>query len=114
MDLFDTVGTLVGVAAKTNMLDENGNVPRAKEALFADAIGTTVGAVLGTSTVTTYVESAAGVAVGGRTGLTALSTAAMFIFALFLSPIFIMIPAAATAPALVIVGISRFRKPCTS
>jgi len=105
VDLFDTVGTLVGVAAKANMLDDKGNVPKAKEALFADAIGTTLGAVLGTSTVTTFVESASGVAVGGRTGLTALSTASMFALALFLSPLFIMIPPAATAPALVLVGL---------
>ncbi|WP_026475851.1 NCS2 family permease [Alkaliphilus transvaalensis] len=105
VDMFNTVGTLVGVAAKADMLDEEGNVPKAKEALFADAVGTTFGAVLGTSTVTTYVESAAGVAAGGRTGLTALSTAGMFILALFLSPLFIMIPSAATAPALVIVGL---------
>lgn len=105
VDMFDTVGTLVGVATKANMLDERGKVPRAKEALFADAVGTTLGAMLGTSTVTTYVESASGVAEGGRTGLTALSTAAMFIIALFLSPLFIMIPGAATAPALILVGL---------
>ncbi|AKL97218.1 permease [Clostridium aceticum] len=105
VDMFNTVGTLVGVGAKANMLDEEGNIPKAKEALFADAVGTTMGAVFGTSTVTTYVESAAGVAAGGRTGLTALSTAFMFVMALFLSPLFIMIPAAATAPALVLVGL---------
>ncbi len=105
VDMFDTVGTLVGVATKAKMLDENGKVPRAKQALFADAVGTTIGAILGTSTVTTYVESAAGVSEGGRTGLTALSTAGMLIIALFLSPLFIMIPAAATAPALIIVGL---------
>ncbi|ARE89695.1 putative adenine permease PurP [Clostridium formicaceticum] len=105
VDMFNTVGTLVGVGAKANMLDEEGNIPKAKEALFADAVGTTVGAVFGTSTVTTYVESAAGVAAGGRTGLTALSTASMFAIALFLSPLFIMIPAAATAPALILVGL---------
>ncbi|RKD29577.1 guanine permease [Thermohalobacter berrensis] len=105
VDMFDTVGTLVGVATKTNMLDKDGNVPRAKQALFADSIGTTFGALLGTSTVTTYVESASGVAEGGRTGLTALSTACMFIIALFLSPLFIMIPSAATAPALILVGL---------
>ena len=86
------------------MLDKNGNVPRAKQALFADAIGTTAGALLGTSTVTTYVESAAGVAAGGRTGLTAATTGVMFILALFLAPLFLMIPAAATAPALILVG----------
>ncbi|SHK20489.1 NCS2 family permease [Paramaledivibacter caminithermalis] len=105
VDMFDTVGTLVGVSTKAGMLDENGKVPRAKQALFADAIGTTIGAILGTSTVTTYVESASGVAEGGRTGLTALSTAGMFAIALFLSPLFIMIPSAATAPALILVGL---------
>ncbi|WP_330400306.1 NCS2 family permease [Tepidibacter mesophilus] len=105
VDLFDTVGTLVGVATKADMLDEKGNVPNAKQALLADAIGTTVGAMFGTSTVSTFVESAAGVADGGRTGLTALSTAIMFVIALFLSPLFIMIPSAATAPALMLVGL---------
>lgn len=105
VDMFDTVGTLVGVATKADMLDENGNIPNVKQALFADAVGTTVGAILGTSTVTTFVESASGVADGGRTGLTALSTTAMFALALFLSPLFIMIPAAATAPALILVGL---------
>lgn len=105
VDMFDTVGTLIGVSTKADMLDKNGKVPRAKQALFADAVGTTVGAMLGTSTVTTYVESASGVAEGGRTGLTALSTAGMFAIALFLSPLFIMIPAAATAPALILVGL---------
>jgi adenine/guanine/hypoxanthine permease len=105
VDLFDTLGTLVGVADKADMLDESGNLPKAKQALFADAVGTTAGACLGTSTVTTYVESAAGVAEGGRTGLTALSTAGMFVIALLFSPLFIMIPGAATAPALVLVGL---------
>jgi len=105
VDMFDTVGTLVGVATKADMIDEKGNLPRAKQALFADAVGTTVGALLGTSTVTTYVESASGVAEGGRTGLTALSTAGMFIIALIFSPLFIMIPGAATAPALILVGL---------
>lgn len=105
MDMFDTVGTLVGVATKANMLDDKGRVPRAKEALLADAIGTTAGACLGTSTVSTYVESAAGVAEGGRTGLTALSTAGMFGIALLLSPLFIMIPSPATAPSLILVGL---------
>src|SRR5690554_4934599 len=104
VDMFDTVGTLVGVSSKANMLDEKGNVPRAKQALFADSIGTTVGAMLGTSTVTTYVESASGVAEGGRTGLTSLTTAGMFLLALFFAPLFIMVPAAATASALVLVG----------
>jgi len=104
VDIFDTVGTLIGVASKANMLDEKGRLPGASKALMADAIGTTVGAVLGTSTVTTYVESAAGVAEGGRTGLTSLTTAALFLIALFLAPIFIMVPAVATAPALILVG----------
>lgn len=104
VDMFDTVGTLVGVSSKAGMLDKDGKVPRVKQALFADAIGTTVGAVLGTSTVTTYVESASGVAEGGKTGLTSLSTAALFFLALFLAPLFLMVPAAATAPALILVG----------
>lgn len=104
VDMFDTVGTLIGVSSKANMLDEQGRVPRVKQALMADAIGTTAGAILGTSTVTTYVESASGVSEGGRTGLTALTTAAMFFIALFLSPLFLMIPGAATASALVLVG----------
>lgn len=104
VDMFDTVGTLIGVSSKAGMLDKDGHVPRAKQALFADAVGTTAGAVLGTSTVTTYVESAAGVAAGGRTGLTAATTGVLFILALFLAPLFLMIPAAATAPALILVG----------
>ncbi len=105
VDMFDTVGTLVGVTDKAGMLTKEGKVPRAKQALFADAVGTTVGSMLGTSTVTTYVESAAGVAEGGKTGLTALSTAGMFFLALFFAPLFIMIPGAATAPALFMVGL---------
>ena len=105
VDIFDTVGTLVGVASKADMLDEDGKLPKVSRALFADAVGTLVGACLGTSTVTTYVESASGVAEGGRTGLTALSTAIMFFLALFFSPIFGMIPGAATAPALILVGL---------
>lgn len=105
VDLFDTIGTLVGVATKADMLDENGKVPNVNKALLADALGTTFGAMVGTSTVTTYVESAAGVAQGGRTGLTSLVVAGLFFIALFLSPLFLMIPAAATAPALVIVGL---------
>mgnify|MGYP004702698117 FL=1 len=104
VDMFDTVGTLVGVSDKAGMLDKEGRVPRVKQALFADAIGTTAGAMLGTSTVTTYVESAAGVAEGGKTGLTSLSVAGMFILALFFAPVFTMVPGAATAPALVLVG----------
>lgn len=104
VDMFDTVGTLIGVSDRAGMLDKKGQVPRAKQALLADAIATTAGACLGTSTVTTYVESAAGVTEGGRTGLTALSTAFFFALALFFSPVFLMVPAAATAPALIIVG----------
>jgi adenine/guanine/hypoxanthine permease len=104
VDMFDTVGTLVGVSSKAGMLDDKGRVPRVKQALFADSIGTTVGAMLGTSTVTTYVESAAGVAEGGKTGLTSLTTAGLFFIALFFAPFFTMVPAAATAAALVLVG----------
>ena len=105
VDIFDTVGTLAGVASKADMLDEDGKLPRVGKALAADSIGTIAGACLGTSTVTTFVESASGVAAGGRTGLTALSTAGMFLLALFFAPLFTLIPAAATAPALVIVGL---------
>ncbi|MBV1757015.1 MAG: NCS2 family permease [Dethiosulfatibacter sp.] len=105
VDMFDTVGTLIGVSTKAGMLTEDGKVPNAKQALLADAIGTTVGAMFGTSTVTTYVESSAGVAEGGRTGLTSLATAAMFAIALFFSNVFLIIPAAATAPALILVGL---------
>lgn len=104
VDMFDTVGTLIGVSSKANMLDKEGRVPRVKQALMADAVGTTFGAILGTSTVTTYVESAAGVSEGGRTGLTSLTTAGLFLLAIFLSPLFLMIPGAATAPALILVG----------
>lgn len=104
VDMFDTVGTLIGVSSKANMLDKEGRVPRVKQALMADAVGTTVGAMLGTSTVTTYVESAAGVSEGGRTGLTSLTVAGLMLLALFLSPVFLMIPGAATAPALILVG----------
>ncbi len=105
VDIFDTVGTLIGVSSKAKMLDEDGKLPRVKQALLADAIATTAGAMLGTSTVTTYVESASGVAEGGRTGLTALSTGIMFALALVMAPLFGMIPGAATAPALIIVGL---------
>jgi len=105
VDMFDTVGTLVGVASTADMLDKDGKVPRVKQALFADSIGTTVGAVLGTSTVTTYVESAAGVAEGGKTGMTALTVAVMFGLALFFAPLFMIIPPEATASALIIVGL---------
>jgi AGZA family xanthine/uracil permease-like MFS transporter len=105
VDIFDTLGTLVGVSSKAKMLDKDGKIPNAKKAFMADAIGTTVGSMLGTSTVTTYVESAAGVSEGGRTGLTALITALCFVAALFFAPIFIAIPGAATAPALILVGL---------
>ena len=105
VDMFDTVGTLIGVSTKAGMLTKDGKVPNAKQALLADAVGTTVGACLGTSTVTTYVESASGVAEGGRTGLTAVTTSVLFFLAIFLSPIFLMIPSAATAPALILVGL---------
>ncbi len=104
VDLFDTAGTLVGVASKANYLDEQGRLPRAKQALFADAVGTTFGSLLGTSTVTTYVESASGVAEGGRTGMTSLTVGVLFLLAIFFTPIFTIIPAAATAPALILVG----------
>ncbi|MBU5312752.1 NCS2 family permease [Tissierella carlieri] len=105
VDVFDTIGTLIGVSSKANMLDENGQLPKVKQALLADAVGTTLGACLGTSTVTTFVESASGVAEGGRTGLTALTTGVMFLLALILSPLFGMIPGAATAPVLILVGL---------
>jgi AGZA family xanthine/uracil permease-like MFS transporter len=104
VDIFDTLGTLIGVASKADMLDENGKLPHIKGALLADAIATSVGALLGTSTTTTFVESATGVSEGGRTGLTAVCVAALFALSLFLAPIFLSIPAFATAPALVIVG----------
>jgi adenine/guanine/hypoxanthine permease len=104
VDMFDTVGTLVGVSSKAGMLDYEGRVPRVKQALFADSLGTTLGAMLGTSTVTTYVESASGVAEGGKTGLTSLTTAVLFLVALFFAPLFTMVPPAATASALVLVG----------
>jgi len=105
VDMFDTVGTLVGVATKANLIDKDGKIPRVKWALFADAVGTAVGAIFGTSTVTSYVESAAGVEEGGRTGLTAIVVALLFGLALFFSPIFLIIPSAATAPALILVGL---------
>ena len=104
VDIFDTVGTLVGVSSEAHIMDANGNVPRVKQALLSDAIGTVAGACLGTSTVTSYVESTAGVAAGGRTGMTALTTGILFLLALFLSPLFLLVPGAATAPALIIVG----------
>ena len=105
IDMFDTVGTLVGVCTKANMVDEKGNIHRIKHAFMADSIATTFGAMIGTSTTTTYVESAAGVAQGGRSGLTAFSVGICFVVALFFSPLFLSIPAAATAPALIIVGL---------
>ena len=105
VDFFDTLGTLVGVCNRSGLLDENGNLPRAKGALLADALGTMAGAVMGVSTVTSYVESSSGVAQGGRTGFTALVTAFLFIVAIFLTPLIGMVPAYATAPALIIVGI---------
>ena len=105
IDMFDTVGTLVGVCTKAKMMDENGNIYRVKQAFMADSIATTLGAVLGTSTTTTYVESAAGVAQGGRSGLTALVVGGCFVIAMFFSPLVLSIPSAATAPALIIVGL---------
>ena len=104
VDMFDTLGTLIGVANKADMLDENGKLPRIREALLADAIATSAGAVLGTSTTTTFVESSSGVAEGGRTGLASVVTVALFVVAILLSPIFIAIPGFATAPALIFVG----------
>ena len=104
IDMFDTIGTLIGVSTKAKIVDENGRIPRLKQAFMADAIATTAGAALGTSTTTTYVESAAGVAQGGRTGLTAFSIACCFAIALFFSPLFLSVPAAATAPVLILVG----------
>ena len=104
VDLFDTLGTLIGVATKADMLDEQGHLPNVKPALMADAVGTTVGAVLGTSTITTFVESASGVASGGRTGLTALTAGLLFLLSTLFAPIFTTIPSFATAPALIMVG----------
>ena len=104
VDLFDTLGTLVGVATKAKMLDKDGKLPKAKQALMADAVGTSAGAVLGTSTVTTFVESASGVSVGGRTGLTAMVTGVLFLLSTLFAPLFTAIPSFATAPALIMVG----------
>jgi AGZA family xanthine/uracil permease-like MFS transporter len=104
VDIFDTVGTLVGVTTQAGLVEKDGSIPRLKQAFLSDAIGTVAGAALGTSTVTSYVESTAGVAAGGRTGLTALSTGALFLLALVFSPVFLLIPGAATAPALIFVG----------
>ncbi|MCQ2237807.1 MAG: NCS2 family permease [Bacteroidaceae bacterium] len=105
IDMFDTIGTLIGVSNRAGMVDENGNIPGLKKAFMADAIGTTIGAVLGTSTVTTYVESASGVNVGGRSGLTSFTSAVCFALALCLAPLFLSIPSQATAPALILVGV---------
>jgi AGZA family xanthine/uracil permease-like MFS transporter len=104
VDLFDTLGTLIGVSTKADMLDKDGRLPAIKPALMADAIGTTVGAVMGTSTVTTFVESASGVSAGGRTGLTAMVTGLLFLLSTLFAPLFVTIPAFATAPALIMVG----------
>ncbi len=104
IDMFDTIGTLVGTASRANMLDEKGNMPKMKEALLSDAVGTIVGSATGTSTVTTFVESASGVEAGGRTGLTALTTGLMFLACIFIAPIAAVIPAAATSSALIYVG----------
>ncbi|MDD7268112.1 MAG: NCS2 family permease [Lachnospiraceae bacterium] len=108
VDMFDTIGTLIGVSTKAGMLDENGKLPKIRGALLADAIATTAGAAMGTTTVTTFVESASGVSEGGRTGLTAVTTAILFAVSLLLSPIFLAIPAFATAPALIVVGFYMF------
>lgn len=108
VDLFDTLGTLIGVSTKAGLLDKEGKLPAIRPALMADAVATTAGAVLGTSTTTTFVESSSGVAAGGRTGLTALTTAVLFLLSMFLAPIFIAIPSFATAPALILVGFLMF------
>ena len=105
VDMFDTLGTLIGTATKANMLDEEGNLPNMDKALMSDAIATVAGALLGTSTVTTFVESAAGIAEGGKTGLTAVTTGTLFVLSIFLAPFALMVPAQATAPALIIVGV---------
>ncbi len=112
VDIFDTVGTLVGVTAEAGLMDANGTVPRVKQALLADAVGTVAGACLGTSTVTSYIESTAGVAAGGRTGAASLTTGILFLLALFFSPLFLLIPSAATAPALIVVGFLMFKAVC--
>ena len=104
VDIFDTLGTLIGVATKADMLDKDGKLPRIKEALLADAVATTAGAVLGTSTTTTFVESSSGVAAGARTGLSSVVTGFLFLISVVLSPIFCSIPSFATAPALIFVG----------
>ncbi|WP_294412151.1 NCS2 family permease [uncultured Ruminococcus sp.] len=108
VDLFDTLGTLIGVSTKAGLLDKEGKLPSIRPALMADAVATTAGAVLGTSTTTTFVESSAGIAAGGKTGLTALTTGILFLLSMFLAPVFISIPAFATAPALILVGFLMF------
>jgi len=105
VDMFDTIGTLIGTATKAGMLDENGKLPNMNKALMADAVATSAGAILGTSTVTTFVESAAGVAEGGKTGLTAVTSGVLFLFAIFLAPFALLVPAQATSPALIVVGV---------
>ena len=109
IDMFDTIGTLIGVSNRAGMVDEQGNIPRLNKAFMADAIGTTVGAMMGCSTITTFVESASGVNAGGRSGLTSISTAICFALSLFLAPLFLAIPAQATAPALFLVGVMMMR-----
>ena len=109
VDIFDTVGALVGLTSQAGLIKKNGDIPHLKQAFLADAAGTVAGAALGTSTVTSYMESAAGIVAGGRTGLTALSSAVLFFMALFLSPLFLIIPNAATAPALVLIGFLMIR-----
>jgi AGZA family xanthine/uracil permease-like MFS transporter len=104
VDIFDTLGTLIGVSSKADFLDKDGKLPKIKGALFADSIATTVGAIFGTSTTTTYVESASGVTAGGRTGLTAIVTGLLFLLSMFFSPLFLTIPSFAIAPALITVG----------
>lgn len=108
VDLFDTLGTLIGVSTKAGLIDKEGKLPSIRPALMADAVATTAGAVLGTSTTTTFVESSAGIAAGGKTGLTALTTGVLFLLSMFLAPVFISIPAFATAPALILVGFLMF------
>ena len=105
IDMFDTIGTVVGTASRAGMLDKDGNMPKMKEVLISDAVGTIAGAVTGTSTVTTFVESASGVEAGGRTGLTALTTGILFLACIFIAPIAAVIPAAATSAALIYVGV---------
>ena len=106
IDIFDIIGTLIGVSNRAGMVDEKGKIPRLKQAFMADAIGTTVGAMLGTSTVTTFVESSSGVNVGGRSGLTSFTASICFLLALFFAPFFMAIPPEATSPALILVGVS--------